>query len=266
MGKLNKTESLRRRVAQAIRRREAKGWHVDEDVKRNVETKGYQYLKSLHDNKYRKLNEASTTIDEVTGEKITGQQATVRQRWSIESRVEQYNRSIMNRMRQNPEFQKAFSEGTILSERITDLINQFYANDDPHAGVLDDAVQRAIDTVGDEGYRAALADYAGRIMDDISLALKYRHGLSYHDDAVDDLIDLISGLSWSDEDRRFYATDSASYGDMFDEFQPTTFDDLINIAEQYKTMASDMGILQMPDASDVVRRGRERSGNKWVVI
>ena len=78
---LSKTEKLRKNIKATIRRREAQGWQFDPMDLATVETGGYQALKALQRNNYRKLYEHATVYNPETGQVMTGRQAQLRGRW-----------------------------------------------------------------------------------------------------------------------------------------------------------------------------------------
>ena len=78
---LSKTEKLRKNIKATIRRREAQGWQFDPLDLATVETGGYQALKSLQRDNYRKLYEHAKVYNPETGQVMTGRQAQLRGRW-----------------------------------------------------------------------------------------------------------------------------------------------------------------------------------------
>lgn len=76
--KLTATQRLRKNIREVIRYREKQGFEFSEELKENISTKGYQYLKSLQNKGYKKLY-SFVTVKPETAEKVSGRGYRVKQ-------------------------------------------------------------------------------------------------------------------------------------------------------------------------------------------
>lgn len=249
----NITSQLRSKILSTIKRREAQGWAFSAEVKEAAKAGNYQTLKSLYSGgNYRKLYDEAIAIDDITGEVITGTQASLRNRWSAETRIKNYTREMENKLRNDPAYQEAFAEGAILAERIGDLLGKLYMANDPCAGVLETAFTSLTNKLGVERRNVYLAQMTGEIMDNIALTLKYKHGYSYHTTGVNGLID---ALTYNLEIDKLMTQKYGTGADVESEY--VSHEDLWDITSEYRQYAETTSVFNARNASEVVSRLRE---------
>lgn len=81
--KLTATQRLRKNIREVIRYRENQGFEFSEELKEDISTKGYQYLKSLQNKGYKKLY-SFVSVKPETAEKVSGRGYRVKQPVPIE--------------------------------------------------------------------------------------------------------------------------------------------------------------------------------------
>lgn len=179
--KLTATQRLRKNIREVIRYREKQGFEFSEELKENISTKGYQYLKSLQNKGYKKLYTFVTAKPE-TAEKVSGRGYRVKQPVPIEIPTQEEGYSpedlIENeegfedfikdedyyilRLLDIPEYNSKFQGGRIIIDRAkaqvqNELIRASKEGEDSWSDLID----RAIEEYGIERVAIAIQENAG---------------------------------------------------------------------------------------------------------
>lgn len=171
---LSKTEKLRKNIKATIRRREAQGWQFDPMDLATVETGGYQALKSLQRNSYRKLYEHATVYNPETGQVMTGRQAQLRGRWKGDMWQDIPRPEYEGPEEEEPE--DDFNESDLQWGRLVyDNITNMYYQPGVNALLLQEVINMIdslIDQQGDIIYKR-MGDNASRVMRLVQLYCMY---------------------------------------------------------------------------------------------
>lgn len=199
-----------KRVKQLIRRAEQRGYTFESNPlpkvpKRITEASVRKLEKITHKTLYKKAELTNPEQYEAYKEKVRQQKFEYQRR--------KKDREEQERLRNNQEFADKFSEGQIVYNRILEMIDGV-SRDHVKAGEhLRSVLDSEIGQYGKDKVFRALADAPQEAVELSEIALRYNPGDPRHDDAIRELLMLITGtIPTAEESRNLQdAIDSDTY-------------------------------------------------------
>ena len=213
MAKMTATQKMRNLVSRQISRMEKSGYRFDTGLKESIKSAKYQTLKSLRDNRYKKLYSSATA--EIDGDTVSGSQYRqfVRREAARKASETRRNKHLHvkteeeiqweEQRRQQDEFEKGiadqFDQGQIVYNNVTSLIDKFPG--DP-ALSLEKGLENEIKNYGLNNVMYAMGNVPERLIEEARNILYYQGSKADKHRAYKAFFDIIKGTINSLEENK----------------------------------------------------------------
>lgn len=200
--KLTATQKLRSNVKRTIRNLEKKGYSVPQELKHKVESGGYQTLKSIQRNRYKKLYEQAS--HEYNGELLTGTEYK-----KLAKTLPETKYVVEEPYYAPPEIPDAmaFYEGEIVYQNISELIEQY---PDKGSIMLSNVLHHEIQQYGLDNVLRNMSEAPSEAIELAQNIIYYVEDSTKIHSALVEFVNIIRGTKATDEEAK-------ELGDALDE-------------------------------------------------
>lgn len=256
--RVNKTEAEKQyakelqRIKRFIKRAEQRGFRFSEDViptkPKKITSRSVQKLKKI---KPQQLYKKSTAISEL-GKIISGTERRIEERKlasrkAVETRRkkleavskidnkflkerEEEDRRNKKRLKEDKEYRNLFNEGEIIYKRIMTMIDEIDKQHKRAAEHLNSVLNGEIKTYGKDKVFKSIAQAPQEMIELADVALRYNPGDHRHDNAIREMLILITGAIPTAEELQDLQTAIDEDGYINDDENTDNYEHLMNIS------------------------------------